>query len=61
MIVHPGDYIIGDLNGVVVIPKELADEVIRLIRPLVDADARMATRMKKGMSFTEASKMFRTN
>jgi regulator of RNase E activity RraA len=28
IVVHPGDVIVGDLNGVVVVPRELADELV---------------------------------
>ena len=56
--VNPGDYIIADLNGVVVIPQELAENLIPLMRPQVEADENMAEAIKKGMTFTEASKTF---
>lgn len=59
MEVRPGDYLVGDLNGVVVLPKELAKEVIPLIQKQVDADDKMMAEIKKGMSFEEASKKFR--
>ncbi|KAK0387098.1 hypothetical protein NLU13_5411 [Sarocladium strictum] len=57
--VSPGDYIIGDLNGVVVLPKDMAEAAIPLIAPQVEADEKMAAEIKKGMSFAEASKKFR--
>ncbi|KAH8168731.1 aldolase/RraA domain-containing protein [Sarocladium implicatum] len=57
--VHPGDFVIGDLNGVVVLPKELAEEAIPLMRPQVEADAKMAAAIREGMTFAEASKKFR--
>lgn len=57
--VHPGDYVIADLNGVVVLPKDLAAEAIPLMRPQVEADAKMAVEIRKGMTFAEASKKFR--
>jgi regulator of RNase E activity RraA len=28
IVVHPGDVIVGDLNGVVVVPRELAEELV---------------------------------
>lgn len=54
------DLIIADLNGVVMIPRDLIEQVIPLIQPQVDADERMAEAIKGGMSFTEAGKKFRT-
>ncbi len=57
--VYPGDYIVGDLDGVVVVPQGLADEAVRLMRPQVEADERMADAIRGGTSFTEASTKFR--
>ncbi|KAH8777492.1 ribonuclease E inhibitor RraA/Dimethylmenaquinone methyltransferase [Diaporthe sp. PMI_573] len=59
MEIRPGDYIIGDLNGVVVCPKELAEEVIPIVQKMVDADDKVMAELQKGMGFEEASKKFR--
>jgi len=57
--IHPGDYLIGDINGVVVLPKDLAERAIPLMKKQVEADEKMAAEIKMGMTFTEASKKFR--
>ncbi|KAK7757672.1 hypothetical protein SLS62_000049 [Diatrype stigma] len=57
--IRPGDYIIADLNGVVVLPVELAEQALPLMKKQVEADDQMAVAIKGGMSFTEASKKFR--
>lgn len=59
MTIHPGDFIIADINGVVVLPKELAVKVLPLMKKQVEADTKMAEEIKKGMPFSEASKLFR--
>ncbi|KAK4193263.1 ribonuclease E inhibitor RraA/Dimethylmenaquinone methyltransferase [Podospora australis] len=59
MAISPGDYLIGDLNGVVLLPKNLAERAVELIPKQVEADEKMAVEIKKGMSFVEASKLFR--
>lgn len=59
MDIRPGDYLIADLNGVVVLPVELAEQALPLMQKQVDADDKMAEAIKKGMSFAEASKKFR--
>ncbi|KAK4196948.1 ribonuclease E inhibitor RraA/Dimethylmenaquinone methyltransferase [Triangularia verruculosa] len=59
MTVRPGDYLIGDVNGVVVLPKELAEQVIPLMKKQVEADEKMAVEIAKGMTFVEASRKFR--
>lgn len=59
MEIRPGDYLIADLNGVVVLPVELVEQALPLMQKQVEADDRMAVEIKKGMSFVEASKRFR--
>ncbi|RYP07754.1 hypothetical protein DL764_002326 [Monosporascus ibericus] len=58
-VVRPGDYVVADLNGVVVLPAELAERALPLMRKQVDADDCMAVEIKKGMGFSEASRLFR--
>ncbi|OTA58592.1 RraA-like protein [Hypoxylon sp. EC38] len=59
MEIRPGDYLIADLNGVVVLPVELAEQALPLMQKQVEADDKMAIEIKKGMTFTDASKKFR--
>ncbi|KAI1654628.1 RraA-like protein [Daldinia decipiens] len=59
MDIRPGDYLIADLNGVVVLPVELAEQALPLMQKQVEADDKMAEAIKKGMGFAEASKKFR--
>ncbi len=60
MMINPGDYLIADLNGVVVLPRQLAQQALPLMKKQVQADSQMAVAIQMGMSFTEASKKFRT-
>ncbi|KAI0522305.1 RraA-like protein [Xylaria bambusicola] len=59
MEIRPGDYLIADINGVVVLPVELAEKALPLMQKQVEADEKMAVGIKKGMGFVEASKRFR--
>ncbi|KAI1449276.1 RraA-like protein [Annulohypoxylon stygium] len=59
MEIRPGDYLVADLNGVVVLPFELVGQVLPLMQKQVEADNRMAIEIKNGMSFVEATKKFR--
>ncbi|KAI1408199.1 RraA-like protein [Hypoxylon sp. FL1857] len=59
MEIRPGDYLVADLNGVVVLPVELAEQALPLMQKQVEADDKMAIEIKKGMTFTDASKKFR--
>lgn len=58
--INPGDYVVGDVNGVVVLPKELAEQALPLMAKQVAADSKMAVEIQKGMTFAEASKQFRS-
>ena len=59
LVINPGDYLIGDLNGVVCLPKELAERAVSLIPSQVEADERIAEDIKAGVSFAQSSKKHR--
>lgn len=59
--IHPGDYLIGDLNGVVCLPKGLAQKAVALMASQVEADERIARDIKQGKTFTAASKEHRAS
>jgi regulator of RNase E activity RraA len=59
VIINPGDYLIGDLNGVVCLPKALAEKVLALLLPQAEADKRVAFDIQMGKPFLEASKKHR--
>ena len=58
IVINPGDYLVGDVNGVVALPKGLAEQALPLMAKQVEADSKMAVEIQKGMTFTEASKKF---
>ncbi|KAL4987429.1 ribonuclease E inhibitor RraA/Dimethylmenaquinone methyltransferase [Aspergillus falconensis] len=57
--IQPGDYIIGDLNGVVRLPRELAEQVLDAIPAIAEADAKCAEGIKAGRTVQEVFKEFR--
>jgi regulator of RNase E activity RraA len=57
--ISPKDYIIADLNGVVVLKKELADKVIPMMAKRASIDSKIAEALQCGVSFTEASQTYR--
>lgn len=59
-IINPGDYLVADQNGVVCLPKDLAEEALPLMAAQVSADTKMAEAIREGMSFSDASKRFRS-
>lgn len=54
-IINPGDYLVGDLNGVVCLPKHLAEKTLALMGPQVEADRRVALDIQFGHTFLAAS------
>ena len=48
MAVNPGDVIVGDVDGVVVVPREAAAEVARLSRERVAKEEKSRERLRKG-------------
>lgn len=59
MTVNPGDIVVADTDGVVVVPLNLVEKMVPLIQPQVGADEKMHKAIAGGMSFTEAGKTFR--
>ncbi|MBI4658184.1 MAG: RraA family protein [Verrucomicrobia bacterium] len=54
----PGDYLIGDEDGVVIIPGEVSDEVIRRAREKVSGENLVRNALAAGMPVGEAFKKF---
>ncbi len=54
-VVRPGDFIFGDLDGVVVIPQEIEDEVFKLAVEKASAENLVRKEIEEnGMSSTDA-------
>ena len=60
ILINPGDYLVGDANGVVILPRDLAEQAVPLMGKQVEADSKMAVAIQNGMTFAEASKKFRS-
>ncbi|KAK0945767.1 hypothetical protein LTR29_002879 [Friedmanniomyces endolithicus] len=59
-VIHPGDILVGDLNGVVCIPQHLAEKVIDLIPSQLEADEKVAADIRNGRSVAESMKEHRS-
>ena len=59
--IYPGDILIADLNGVVCLPKGLAEQAIDLIASQVEADENVAKDIKNGITVAESMKKHRAN
>jgi len=51
--VHPGDFVIADGSGVVIVPQEKAQEVITEAEAIAGQEARMAAEIRKGRPVVE--------
>ena len=56
--VVPGDIIAGDFDGIVVIPQERLDEVVKAAIEIEDAEDHIRESIRKGMSLIEARTAF---
>lgn len=56
--IHPGDYVFGDIDGVLVIPAEIADEVIEKALEKAAGEKLVRKAIEGGMSSTDAFAKF---
>ena len=57
--VRPGDLVIGDDNGVVIVPREKAEEVLKVALELYERENAIIEEIRKGLSIVEVDKKFR--
>ena len=58
IMVHPGDYIVGDTDGVVVVPAAAAMRVIELLKQYDDKESKMLTIIEKEKSMLKALEIY---
>jgi regulator of RNase E activity RraA len=56
--VKPGDILVGDDSGVVVVPQELAGKVLEAVDAIEEAEQKIVKAVRGGLSLTEARKKF---
>lgn len=57
--VKPGDIMIGDDSGVVVVPRERAEEVLKLALEIETAENQIEEAVRSGISLKEAREKYR--
>lgn len=57
--VHPGDWLLGDADGVVCVPQGRAEEVIEIARSIDEAEVKIREAFASGMRLDEARKQFK--
>ena len=48
MLVQPGDYVVGDANGVVIVPKDLTVEVLLAVEEVVEIEDKIREELRAG-------------
>ena len=56
--IHDGDYIFGDIDGVLVIPKEIAKEVVNEALEKASKEKGLRKAVEEGISVTDAFEKF---
>ena len=56
--VHPGDYVFGDMDGVVVVPQAMTEEVLWEAEMAVQREQKMRQALRRGMPLNEVNKKF---
>jgi regulator of RNase E activity RraA len=58
VMVNPGDYIVGDADGIVVVPAGAAEKVIELLKQYDDKESKMMPIIKKEKSMLKALEIY---
>ena len=58
ILVRPGDYVIGDADGVVVVPAEAAEKVVGLLKQYDDKESRMIPIIQREKSMLKALEIY---
>lgn len=58
VLVRPGDYIVGDLDGVVVVPQEVTDKVVALLQDYDARESKMVELIRKERSMRKALEIY---
>lgn len=57
--INPGDILVGDADGVVVVPTSLMDQVIELCKERAEMDAHTLEALQRGEGIGDAIKKYR--
>jgi regulator of RNase E activity RraA len=57
-LIHPGDFVLGDADGVVIIPRDLTVEVLLKTEEIVERENEMRAELAKGISVSEVYRRY---
>lgn len=58
VMVHPGDYIVADADGAVVVPQAAADKVVELLKQYADKESKMVPIIEREKSMLKALEIY---
>lgn len=58
--VHPGDVVVADLDGVVVVPRDLAEETVKRALDVVSRESKTRDELRKGVGLSDVYKKYGT-
>jgi regulator of RNase E activity RraA len=58
VMVHPGDYIVGDNDGVVVVPQDAAAKVVEVLATYNDKETKMVPIIEREKSMRKALEIY---
>ena len=53
-VIHPGDFVFGDIDGVVIVPKDLTMEILAAAENVYERECGMREELRRGVSIKEA-------
>ena len=53
-VIHPGDFVFGDIDGVVVVPKEMTLEILIAAEGVFERESGMRRELRSGVSVKDA-------
>jgi regulator of RNase E activity RraA len=53
-VVHPGDFVFGDTDGVVIVPKDMTMDVLQAAEGVFERENGMRAELSRGVSVTDA-------
>ncbi len=59
ILVHPGDMVVGDDDGVIVIPRDRAEEIVRMAEEIEETEGQMVEYLKQGHTLIETFNKYR--
>jgi regulator of RNase E activity RraA len=59
LVINSGDYVIGDIDGVVIIPSEIAEEVVKEVEEYINTEISLRKEILSGVDPKEAYLKYR--